>query len=56
MIRFNRKTREHYLTSTKDAEPTGWTAHFAEGKWVPHREERPEPASKGKTTKRRAKK
>ena len=54
LIRFNRKTREHYLTGTKDGEPSGWTAHFVEGKWVGRRETpAPAPARK-KGSKRRS--
>jgi len=49
IIRFNRKTREHYLTTLRDGEPTGWTAHFVEGRWVTQQNGEP-------TTKRRSKK
>ena len=45
LIRFNRKTREHYLTSLQDGEPSGWTAHFAEGNWVTKKED-PAPGKK----------
>ncbi len=34
IIRFSRKTREHFLSTLKDGEWTGWSAHFADGKWV----------------------
>nr|MBA3708614.1 topoisomerase DNA-binding C4 zinc finger domain-containing protein [Planctomycetota bacterium] len=34
MIRFSRKTREHYLASEKKGEPTGWTSFLVNGKWV----------------------
>ncbi len=34
LIRFARKTHEQYLSSDKDGESTGWTAHFENGKWV----------------------
>jgi DNA topoisomerase-1 len=32
-IRFSRKTREQFLASIRDGEPTGWSAHFIDGKW-----------------------
>jgi DNA topoisomerase I len=34
LIRFSRKTREHYLISESDGEPTGWMAFYVDGKWV----------------------
>jgi DNA topoisomerase-1 len=34
LVRFSRKTREHYLASEKGGEATGWTAHLVDGKWV----------------------
>ncbi|MBA3687186.1 MAG: type I DNA topoisomerase, partial [Planctomycetes bacterium] len=35
VIRFARKTREHYLVSEdKDGEPTGWSAWWEDGKWA----------------------
>ena len=50
MIRFNRKTREHYLSSTRNGEPSGWTAHFVGDTWVTKKETqaKPEPAKKGR--------
>jgi DNA topoisomerase-1 len=33
LVRFDRKVREHYLTSARNGEATGWTARFAEGAW-----------------------
>ena len=38
------KTKEHYLASELDGEPSGWAAFFVDGKWVektPEIEERP---------------
>jgi DNA topoisomerase-1 len=34
VIRFSRKTREHFLSSLRDGQPTEWTAHFVDAKWV----------------------
>jgi len=34
LIRFARKTKEHYLASEKNGEPTGWTAMRCDGTWV----------------------
>jgi len=34
-VRFARKEREHYVASeTAEGKPSGWSAHFVEGKWV----------------------
>jgi DNA topoisomerase-1 len=33
VIRFNRKTREHYLISVKDGKSTAWSSHFSHGRW-----------------------
>ncbi len=44
LVRFSRKTKEHYLASEQDGEPSGWAAFFVDGKWVektPEVEERP---------------
>lgn len=43
LVRFSRKTREHYLASEKDGEPSGWSAFFVDGKWI---EKAPEPDEK----------
>ena len=34
LVKFNRKTREHYLASESGGEPTGWTAFLVDGSWV----------------------
>jgi DNA topoisomerase I len=34
VIRFSRKTKEQYVLSEKDGKPTGWQAHYSNGKWV----------------------
>jgi DNA topoisomerase-1 len=40
LVRFSRKTKQHYLASEKKGEATGWTAFFVDGKWI---EKAPEP-------------
>ena len=34
LVRFSRKTKEHYLASEKNGEPSGWAAFLVDGKWV----------------------
>ncbi|MFT5099731.1 MAG: DNA topoisomerase-1 [Planctomycetaceae bacterium] len=35
MVRFGRKTKEHYVTTeNEDGKPSGWRADFADGVWV----------------------
>jgi len=35
VIRFSRKTREHYITSeSANGKATGWRAHYRKGRWV----------------------
>ncbi len=53
VVRFSRKTREHYLGSqSKEGEWTGWSAGFIDGKWVPKQSEeapaKPAPAKKAR--------
>ena len=43
LVRFSRKTREHYLASEKDGESTGWSAFYVDAKWI---EKAPEPEDK----------
>ena len=33
VVRFSRKSKEHYVRSEVDAKPTGWTALYDNGKW-----------------------
>jgi DNA topoisomerase-1 len=33
-IRFDRKTKEHYVRTDKDGKATGWSARYENGKWV----------------------
>ncbi len=48
-VRFDRKTKEHYVRSDKDGKATGWSARFVDGKWV-------ETLAKKKARKKTAKK
>ncbi len=34
VVRFSRKTKEHYIRSENDGKPSGWTGLFIDGKWV----------------------
>ena len=34
LVRFSRKTKEHYLASEKDGEASGWASFLVDGKWV----------------------
>ncbi len=33
-VRFDRKTKEHYVRTDKEGKATGWSARFENGKWV----------------------
>ena len=33
VIRFSRKTQEHYVQTEDDGKPTGWAAYYRDGKW-----------------------
>lgn len=33
VIRFSRKTQEHYVQTEEDGKPTGWAAYFRDGRW-----------------------
>jgi DNA topoisomerase-1 len=33
VIRFSRKTKEHYVRTEVDGKPTGWSALYVDGKW-----------------------
>ncbi|TFH69158.1 type I DNA topoisomerase [Gammaproteobacteria bacterium LSUCC0057] len=33
VVRFDRKTREHYVRSENDGKPSGWAAYFSKGLW-----------------------
>ena len=35
IIRFSRKTKEHYVMSEIDGKATGWSAFYINGKWIP---------------------
>ncbi len=47
VIRFARKTKEHFVMSEVEGKATGWSAHFENGKWV----ERIDDKEKGKVAK-----
>lgn len=34
VIRFSRKTKEHYVRTENAGKPSGWTAFYIDGKWV----------------------
>lgn len=34
IIRFSRKTKQHFIMSEKDEKPTGWSLSWQDGKWV----------------------
>ncbi|MCB1646849.1 MAG: topoisomerase DNA-binding C4 zinc finger domain-containing protein, partial [Pseudomonadales bacterium] len=34
LVKFARKTKEHYVMSEEDGKPTGWRADYVDGKWV----------------------
>ena len=36
IIRFSRKTQEHYLMTETQGKATGWRAYFVQGQWVIH--------------------
>ncbi len=33
VIRFSRKTQEHYVQTEADGKPTGWAAYYRDGRW-----------------------
>ncbi len=33
VVRFSRKTKEHYVRTENDGKPSGWTALYVDGKW-----------------------
>ena len=50
VIRFSRKTREHYVQTEADGKPTGWRAFHRKGAWVVQEKT----AGKGTTKRRKA--
>ncbi|NNM51062.1 MAG: DNA topoisomerase I subunit omega, partial [Pseudomonadales bacterium] len=32
-VRYSRKTKEQYVATDEDGKPTGWQAHYREGRW-----------------------
>jgi len=53
IVRFSRKTKEQYVMSEEKAKATGWTAHYADGKWT---ETQPKPKKAKAKAKPKAKK
>lgn len=49
LVKFARKTKEHYVTSEENGKPSGWRADYVNGKWV-----ETEPDRKKKTKKQAA--
>lgn len=50
LVRFARKTKEHYVTTEVKGKQTGWRAYYVDGKWV--EEDKPvKPRKKRKTAK-----
>ncbi|MBT4211952.1 MAG: type I DNA topoisomerase [Porticoccaceae bacterium] len=35
VVRYSRKTKEQYVRSESEGKPTGWSAFYVNGKWVP---------------------
>jgi len=35
VVRYSRKTKEQYVRSENDGKPTGWSAFYVNGQWVP---------------------
>jgi DNA topoisomerase-1 len=56
LIKFGRKTKEHYLMTEKDDKPTGWRADFVDGQWAEEAAPVKKPKAKAKAkTKAKAK-
>ncbi len=48
VVRFSRKTQQHYVQTEKNNKPTGWKAFYQDGRW----EEQSQPAGKRKAAAR----
>jgi DNA topoisomerase-1 len=46
VIRFSRKSKEHYVQTEIDGKPSGWRATFANGKWVEEVKQKRAPAKR----------
>lgn len=55
VVRFLRKTSEHYVTSEKNGKATDWVAHYKGGKWVESRQ-KPRTTTKRKPARKTASK
>ncbi len=53
LVKFARKTKEHYVMSEDDGKPSGWRADYVDGKWVvnekPKTKRKTKPKAKKKT-------
>ncbi len=57
IVRFSRKTKEHYVTTEVDGKQTGWKAFHTNGKWVVEEEKKAtKPRAKAKAKKKTKKK
>ncbi len=52
-VRFDRKTKEHYVRTDKDGKATGWSARFEGGKWVEKLPVKKKPAKRKAATKKK---
>jgi len=48
IVRFSRKTKEQYVMSEEKAKATGWSAHYANGKWTETQAKKAKPKKKVK--------
>ncbi|MBD3648017.1 MAG: type I DNA topoisomerase [Pseudomonadales bacterium] len=53
IVKFARKTKEHYVTSEEDGKPTGWRADYKNGEWVEEYSPRKKPKAKKKAKARK---
>ncbi|MEX2488673.1 MAG: type I DNA topoisomerase [Pseudomonadales bacterium] len=49
VVKFARKTKEHYVTSEEDGKPTGWRADYIDGEWVEENKPKQKKKKKAKT-------
>ena len=51
-VRFSRKNREQYVMTEKDGKATGWSAHYADGRWTARQTAAKKPKGKAKAKSR----
>ncbi len=56
VIRYSRKTQEHYVQTEVDGKPTGWAAYFRDGRWQVQEKKKAAPKKKAAKKKAPAKK